>query len=133
MSPSPSSHHNPHLHRVVDSGHCGHCEQWTVDSGQTSRLRTRECSGCWRSRHKRAARSRPPFYYSAAPIRGSDTSTRRHTATALTHVPLTHFSGISPAILRRFSRLQPETRKKHLFKDHKISQHNKTKTKRFLR
>ena len=38
-----------------------------MDSGQTSRLRTRECSGCWRSRHKRAARSRPPFYYSAAP------------------------------------------------------------------
>ena len=60
---------------------------WTVDSGQTSRLRTRECSGGWRSRHKRAARSRPPFYYSAAP-------TQVHAATLplLSHTCPSHTS-----------------------------------------
>ena len=61
---------------------------WTLDTGQTSRLRTRECSGGCRSRHKRAARSRPPFYYSAAPTQVH--AATRHTA--LTHVPLTHLT-----------------------------------------
>ena len=83
MSPSPSSHH----HRILTSNVLCVDTVDTVDSGQTSRLRTRECSGGWRSRHKRAARSRPPFYYSAAP-------TQVHAATRplLSHTCPSHTS-----------------------------------------
>ena len=91
--PVTSSHHHPHLRRVVDTVD-------SVDTGQTSRLRTRECSGGCRSRHKRAARSRPPFYYSAAPTQVH--AATRHTA--LTHVPLTHLTLCRSAVDMEYHR-----------------------------